>query len=61
MERRVMAWSVAALVVLASCSGSEGTDDESPSIGGINGPAVVDPSFDPFATDPSTPPSTDGG
>lgn len=46
---------------LASCTGSDGPDDESPSIGGINGPAVVDPSFDPFATDPSAPPATDGG
>lgn len=46
---------------VTSCSGSDGTDDESPSIGGINGPAVVDPSFDPFATDPSAPPVTDRG
>lgn len=53
------------MVVLAAlgvaCSGSGGSDDEPPSIGGINGPAVVDPSFDPFATDPSAPPATDGG
>jgi hypothetical protein len=47
-------------VVLLGCSGSGDTDDP-PSIGGINGPAVVDPSFDPFATDPSSPPVTDGG
>jgi hypothetical protein len=46
---------------VSSCTGSDGSDDESPSIGGINGPAVVDPSFDPFATDPSAPPATDGG
>jgi hypothetical protein len=49
------------LVAAASCTGSDQSDDESPSIGGINGPAVVDPSFDPFATDPSAPPATDGG
>ena len=46
---------------LTSCTGSDGSDDVPPSIGGINGPAVVDPSFDPFATDPSAPPATDGG
>ena len=49
------------LVAATACTGSDGSDDESPSIGGINGPAVVDPSFDPFATDPSAPPATDGG
>ncbi len=56
----VVASMILALVVVA-CSGSDDTDDDSPSIGGINGPAVVDPSFDPFATDPSAPPATDGG
>ena len=50
---------VAALGV-TSCTGSDG-GDETPTIGGINGPAVVDPSFDPFATDPSAPPATGGG
>jgi hypothetical protein len=52
-----------ASLVLVACSGSDGSDDEQPpTIGGINGPAVVDPSFDPFATDPSAPPTTtDGG
>jgi hypothetical protein len=49
------------MVTATACTGSDGTDDESPSIGGINGPAVVDPSFDPFATDPSAPPATVGG
>ncbi len=48
-------------LLVTACSGSDGSDDESPTIGGINGPAVVDPSFDPFATDPSAPPATDGG
>jgi hypothetical protein len=48
-------------LALAACTGSDGTDDESPSIGGINGPAVVDPSFDPFATEPPATPTTDGG
>jgi len=53
---------VAALVLVA-CSGSDGSDDveQQPTIGGINGPAVVDPSFDPFATDPSVPTDTRGG
>ncbi len=53
--------SVTAVLALAACSGSDDDDDDSPSIGGINGPAVVDPSFDPFVTDPSAPPVTDGG
>lgn len=61
MEWRSAVVCVAALAGLVACSDSDGTDDESPSIGGINGPAVVDPSFDPFATDPSAPPATDGG
>ena len=58
---------VATVIVLAcgfgmsSCTSSDGTDDQSPSIGGINGPAVVDPSFDPFATEPSAPPASGGG
>ena len=60
-------YAVAALLIVAalgvtSCTGSDGGDeDETPTIGGINGPAVVDPSFDPFATDPSAPPTADGG
>ncbi len=48
-------------LLVAACSSSDTDDDEPPTIGGINGPAVVDPSFDPFATDPSAPPATDGG
>jgi major membrane immunogen (membrane-anchored lipoprotein) len=57
MERRMMALYVAAAVGLIACSGSDETDSTVPA-GGINGPAVVDPSFDPFATDPSAPPAT---
>jgi hypothetical protein len=50
---------VVALVGLVACSSADDGDDERPSIGGIDGPAVVDPSFDPFATDPqSTPPGS---
>ena len=63
-----MSWTAVALIavvgavgVTSSCTGSDGSEDEPPTIGGINGPAVVDPSFDPFATDPSAPPATDGG
>ena len=52
------AWCVVALVGLVACSGSDEVPDETPPIGGINGPAVVDPSYDPFATDPSAPPVT---
>ena len=69
--RRVAALSLVASLALAACSGSDGPDvdvdvdvdvDDAPStIGGINGPAVVDPSFDPFATVPSAPTPTDGG
>jgi hypothetical protein len=61
VARRTIALSLAVCCALTACSGSDGTDDEPPSIGGINGPAVVDPSFDPFATDPSAPPAADGG
>jgi hypothetical protein len=61
MTRRTIAVSVVTFLVLAGCSGSDETDDDTPVIGGINGPAVVDPSFDPFATDPSAPPVTTGG
>jgi major membrane immunogen (membrane-anchored lipoprotein) len=53
----MVALAVAASIVLAACSGSDQTDGTLP-LGGINGPAVVDPSFDPFATDPSAPPVT---
>ncbi len=53
--------AVLTALIVTSCSSSDGNDDEPPTIGGINGPAVVDPSFDPFATDPSVPPATDGG
>jgi|GEM_PF-2326217 len=63
--RRVVALSLVASFALAGCSGSDGpdvdVDDVPPTIGGINGPAVVDPSFDPFATVPSAPTPTDGG
>jgi len=59
--RAVAVIAVVGAVGVTSCTDSDGFDDEPPSIGGINGPAVVDPSFDPFATDPSAPPATDGG
>jgi hypothetical protein len=49
------------LLAVTACSGSDDTDDGPPTIGGINGPAVVDPSFDPFATAPSTPGTSVGG
>jgi len=63
--RRVVALSLVASLALVACSGSDDpdvdVDDMPPTIGGINGPAVVDPSFDPFATVPSAPTPTDGG
>ncbi len=63
MGRRSVALSLVATLALVACSGSDGSDDveQQPTIGGINGPAVVDPSFDPFATEPSAPTDTDGG
>ncbi len=67
MGRRSVGSGVVAVLVLvlAACTGSDGSeeidDEQPPAIGGINGPAVVDPSFDPFATDPSAPPVTTGG
>ena len=57
MKRPVTALCLAATLGLVACSGSDETDGTVP-LGGINGPAVVDPSFDPFATDPSAPPVT---
>ena len=56
MERRVLLVCLVVSLGFAGCTGSDDTDDETPSIGRIDEPAVVDPSFDPFATDPSTPP-----
>jgi hypothetical protein len=58
MERRLTARCVVAVLGAVACSGSDDVDDQTPPIGGIDGPAVVDPSFDPFATDPSAPPVT---
>jgi hypothetical protein len=49
------------MVTATACTGSDRSDDEPPSLDRIDGPAVVDPSFDPFATDPSAPPATVGG
>jgi hypothetical protein len=62
--RRLVALAVVTSLALAACSGSDGTDvddEQQPTIGGINGPAVVDQSFDPFSTDPSSSSPTDGG
>jgi len=55
---------MAVSLALVACSGSDGSDDvddQSPPAGGINGPAVVDPSFEPFATNPSAPSPTTSG
>ena len=53
----MVALAVSVSIVVAACNSSDETDGTVP-LGGINGPAVVDPSFDPFATDPSAPPAT---
>jgi hypothetical protein len=50
------------LVSVTACSSSDGGDDQQPpTLDRIDGPAQVDPSFDPFATDPSAPAPTVGG
>ena len=51
------------LVVGTACSdGDDGGDDDDPGLLRIDGPAQVDPDFDPFATVPGTMPAvtTDG-
>ena len=59
--RRALA-AVLLLASVAACSGSDGGDDQQPpTLDRIDGPAQVDPSFDPFATDPSAPAPTVGG
>ncbi len=63
---RILGVVAAALlaVTVAACSDSSGPDTP-PGLERIDGPAQVDPSFDPFATSPSGPPSSrvadDGG
>jgi hypothetical protein len=53
------------LAAVTACSGSDGGDDpeQPPTLDRIDGPAQVDPSFDPFATTTSSPPpaADDGG
>jgi len=71
MGRR-MAVVIVAGVVLAACSNSGGSDSppnstpDSPSgptpvLDRIDGPAQVDPSFDPMQVDPTTPGTESGG
>ena len=55
-RREVLAVALAALAFLPACDDGGGTD-EPPGLDRIDGPARVDPSFDPFATVPVT----DGG
>ncbi len=57
----VVVAAAALAVVVASCSDSSG--DTPPVLDRIDGPAQVDPSFDPFATSTSSPAPTadDGG
>jgi hypothetical protein len=50
---------------LAACSGGDRTEDP-PTLDRIDGPAQIDPSFDPMqpdrgAGDPAAPPTTDPG
>jgi len=46
---------------LLACSASETPIDETPTLDRIDGPAVVDPDFDPFATVASAPSTTARG
>jgi len=53
---------VAAVAILAACSGSdspESPDTTTPGLDRIDGPAVVDPSYDPMRVDPSVPAVTE--
>jgi hypothetical protein len=63
---------IVAGAVLVGCSGSDGSDSpdgstpdsttSSPAVlGRIDGPAQVDPSFDPMQVDPTTPGTESGG
>jgi hypothetical protein len=67
-----MAVVVVAGVVLAACSNSGGSDSppnspaevpagSTPVLDRIDGPAQVDPSFDPMQVDPTTPGTESGG
>jgi hypothetical protein len=63
MNRILGVVTVAVLAVaVTACSDSSGPDTP-PGLDRIDGPAQVDPSFDPFATTPSDPPraADDGG
>jgi hypothetical protein len=61
VERPLVVLCLAASFGVLACSGSDGSDDRPPTLDRIDGPAQVDPSFDPFATDPSVPPVTARG
>ncbi len=57
--RRVALAVAMVVLVLGACSGSDepgepGEPTDPPALGGIDGPARVDPSFDPFATTPAS-------
>jgi hypothetical protein len=59
MSRWSGAWlsGLAVIASMSACSGSSSQPDDPPVLDRIDGPARVDPSFDPFATVPAT----DGG
>jgi hypothetical protein len=53
---RQIAWVAAAALALAACSGSDAPETPGTTPGGldrIDGPAVVDPSYDPSQVDPA--------
>jgi len=54
---------VAAVAILAACSGSDSPESPDtttiPGLDRIDGPAVVDPSYDPMRVDPSVPAVTE--
>ena len=60
--KSAMCIAAAAALVLAACSGSDEPETPGTTIPGldrIDGPAVVDPSYNPMQVDPSTPAVTE--
>jgi hypothetical protein len=57
---RAAALTVAGLVAMAAVAGcSDSGADEPPTLDRIDGPAQVDPSYEPFATDRAAPSTTE--
>jgi len=60
---RILGLVTVAVLAVAGAACSDSSGDTPPGLDRIDGPAQVDPSFDPFATTPSGPPRAgdDGG